>query len=106
MTFTISPAPATLAPPTPIAPLGAVPASSDYDLPTFSWSSVSGANHYYLYVIDNTTGQVVINNPNVGNGATFTATLVKNHSYTWYLAAVSTNGTDIAIGGPDSFTLT
>src|ERR1017187_5199530 len=29
-----------------------------------TWSAVAGADHYYLYVVDDTTGATVLNNPN------------------------------------------
>ena len=105
VTFTISPAPTTLSAPTPIAPLGAVAASTGYDTPTFSWSSVSGANHYYLYVLDATNGQPVINNGNV-SGTSFTANtaLAAGHSFVWYIGATTLAG-GIFWTGPESFTL-
>ena len=91
--------------PTPTGPTGAITASAGYDTPTFSWSSVSGANHYYLYVLDNTTNQPVVNNSNV-SGTTFAATtgLTPGHSFTWYIAAASTDGA-LAWSGPTAFSL-
>ena len=82
---------AALAPPTPSGPSGTINETS----PAFSWTPVTGADHYYLYVFDNTTGQVVINNPNVdANASPFTpgAALTRGHRYTWYIGAISTNG--------------
>ena len=52
---------AALPPPTQIGPSGTILASSTT---TFSWDPVVDANHYYLYVLDNTTNQA-INKPNV-----------------------------------------
>ena len=46
--------------------------AAGYDQPTFSWTAVAGANHYWLYVVDATNnGAVVVNNNNV-SGTSFT----------------------------------
>ena len=97
---------APLAAPTQIAPRGTIAASSGYDTPTFSWSSVTGANHYYLYVLDNNTNQAVVNNPNVA-GTSFTASagLTSGHNFSWYVASISANGGAIVFGGPTGFAL-
>src|SRR5205823_5868183 len=79
---------AALTAPTPSGPSGAIAASAGYDKPTFSWSSVTGANHYALVVIDNTAGNsLALVNTNVGNGTSFTPStaLTPGHSYTWYI---------------------
>jgi hypothetical protein len=82
-----------LDPPILNSPSGDIAASPGYDTPTFDWSAVAGANHYYLYVVDSNTGQPVINQPNL-SGTTFTPStpLAHGHTYTWYALAVSTNG--------------
>ena len=66
-----------------------------HDLPTFTWSSVAGANHYYVWVNDMTTGQSpAVSNSNVsGTSWTTTTALTPGQSYEWYVGAVSTNGT-------------
>ena len=95
-TFTL----AALAAPAPDRPTGTIAAAAGYDLPTFSWSSSTGAGHYYLYVVDDTTGMSAINEPNVGTATTFTpaanAALTPGHSYTWYVLAFSTNSQSFA----------
>ena len=35
-----------------------IPAATGYDMPTFSWTGVTGAGSYTLYVVDSTTSQV------------------------------------------------
>ena len=97
---------AALTAPTPLAPVGTVSAAVVSTTPTFSWSSVPGAAHYYLYLVDDTTNQVLINNANV-SGTTFTSTptLTTTHRYTWYIAAEGANGGDVTFSGPLSFTL-
>ena len=71
-----------------------------------SWNAVAGASHYYLYLLDDTTGQAVINNANVSSASFLVTTALKHgHSYTWYVAAESTNNADVVWSGPDSFTL-
>src|SRR6202035_5193192 len=52
---------------------GTIPVSNGYDTPTFTWTAVTGANHYYLYVQDTTTNTAAVNNPSVsGTSYTFT----------------------------------
>ena len=92
---------AALMAPTPASPSGPIAASNGYDTPTFSWSLVAGANHYYLYVADAITGAAVITNPSVpGTSYTSSTALTPGHGYTWYVAAESTNGADVAWSGP------
>jgi hypothetical protein len=82
--FTLAP----LTAPTLGPPSGTVATSPS----SFTWSQVPGANHYYLYVVDDTTGAAVIKNPNVAvNSFNPTLPLLAGHKYTWRVAAVSTN---------------
>ena len=87
--------PTTLAQPTQMAPTGTIPASAGYDLPTFSWTSVTGAAHYYFYILDNTTNKVVVTNPSV-SGISFTLStaqaLTPGHNYTWFVGAAPAKG--------------
>ena len=89
-TITLAP----LAGPKLVAPSGTIPAGSGYDMPAFSWNAVTGAGHYYLYVVDDSTGSVVINNPSI-NATTFSLgsaqALTAGHEFTWYVFAMSTN---------------
>ena len=98
---------AALIAPTQFSPSGTVSAVVVSTTPTFSWSVVPGAAHYYLYLLDASTNQVLINNSSVTGGIyTNTPTLTKGHRYTWYIAAESSNGADVVWSGPDGFTLT
>jgi hypothetical protein len=54
-TFTLAALPA----PTPGAPIGNIAASSGYDTPTFTWSSVTAAHHYAITLTDTTTSTVL-----------------------------------------------
>ena len=84
---------AALAAPTLTGPSGTIPANSGYDVPTFSWNSITAAAHYSVSVQDNTAGQAVVNNPNVSaTSYTPSTPLTPGHSYTWTIGAVSTNG--------------
>ena len=57
-------------------------------------------------MLDNTTGQAVINDANVASASFLVTALLKHgHSYTWYVAAESTNNADVLWSGPDNFTL-
>ena len=69
----------------------------------FSWNSVTGANHYYLYVLDTTTNVGVVNSPDV-TSTSVTETLTSGQNYAWYLGATSTNGA-ISWSGPNTFSL-
>ena len=100
---------AALAAPTPVTPSSrTIPESFDFDTPAFLWNSIPGANHYYLYVVDNTTGLAAVNNPNV-SGTSFTPStaqaLTPGHSFTWYIGAVSTNSAGVSFSGPTGFSL-
>ena len=100
-TFALAALPA----PTQIGPLGAGQTTS----PTFSWSAVVGANHYYLFLLDTTTNQLVPadTTPVSISAVTFSATgLTSGHSYAWYVAAVSDNGAAYFWSGPASFSVT
>jgi hypothetical protein len=97
--------------PTLTGPTGTVTPSAGYDMPTFTWSSAAGADHYYLYVVDNTTHIPVINNPNVGNGTSFTPgaaqALTPGDNFTWYVIAFSTNSQAYSfVPSGQTFTLT
>jgi hypothetical protein len=63
-------------------------------LPTFSWSAVAGADHYDVWVNDLTTGQggALSNSSVIGTSWTPSTPLVQNHTYEWWVRAVSSNG--------------
>ena len=78
--------------PTQYGPSGTIPVSTGFTTPTFSWSSVAGVDHYYLKVLDTTTNQLVVNNPDVTN-TSFTGTaLTPGQDYTWSIGAVDLAG--------------
>lgn len=58
---------------------------------TFTWHTVTDAGSYELWVSDNsrTSGKVTTVSKIAGSFTTLT--LTSGHSYTWYVAAVSTN---------------
>jgi len=77
---------------------------------TFTWQAVTDVGHYYLRVTDSKTGQVVIAVPKVpGTSYTLTSLQVKalkpGHSYTWMVAAVSTNGKVTVWSASQKFTV-
>ena len=88
-TFTLAALPA----PTNVMPSGTVVAAGGYDRPTFSWTASPGADHYYLIVMDNTTGAESIVVPNVSGTSYVTTTqaLTPGHSFTTYVYAISSN---------------
>jgi hypothetical protein len=91
--FTLAP----LTAPTPTNPSGTINTTT----PTFSWTSVTAANHYAFVVVDTTANnKVVMQDLNVnGTSAPSSAPLTSGHSYTWYAAAVSNDGTYFWSGG-------
>ena len=95
--------------PTPLTPNSATPiaAGPGFDTPTFNWNGVANAAHYYLYVLDMTTHQPVINNPNVvGTSFVANTALTPGHSFQWYIAAESTNNAIVNFNPtPGSFSL-
>ena len=76
---------------TPTSPSGA----SASDQPTFTWTPVAGADHYYLYVTDLTTNTNAVNLPNV-SGTAYTLTpaqaLRAGDSFRWWIGAASAAG--------------
>jgi acylaminoacyl-peptidase len=63
----------------------------------FSWQPAAGANHYAFEIKDGTTGAVTVNVPTVVGTSYALSTsqagaLRSGRSYTWLVAAVSTNG--------------
>src|SRR5207253_816337 len=78
----------TLASPTPTGPVGTIGTTT----PTFQWSAVPGAHHYHLYVVDNTARVAAIDILSIlATSYTPSAPLAAGHSYTWYIAATSTD---------------
>ncbi len=93
---------AALTAPVPVSVSGTIP-------PTFTWQSVTDANHYELMIEDTATGQVVLSvQPVAGTSYTLTAkqsqSLKTGHRYTWLVAAVSTNGKDTVWSTKQQFT--
>ncbi len=84
------------------APSGTIAAGVGFDMPTFSWNNVAAANHYYVWVTDNTTGTAALKVDNIA-GTTWTPlanqALTPGHRYTSWVAAVSTNGSITWSGG-------
>ncbi len=91
-----------------LGPSGTIAASTGYDTPTFAWNAVAGADHYYLYAVDNNTGGLVSNNPNV-KGTSFTLpstqALTPGHGFTWYVRAYSASGMALDAFIGQTFTL-
>jgi hypothetical protein len=81
---------ATLAAPSLVGPTGSITSPE----PPFTWGAVTGANHYYVWVNDLTTGTSgVLQNQNVG-GTSWTPTtpLHPGDTYRWWVQAIdSTN---------------
>jgi hypothetical protein len=59
---------------------------------SFTWSPVPGADHFHLYVVDDTTRLVAIRIPDVAViSFSPSVPLIAGHKYTWRVTAVSTN---------------
>ncbi len=93
-------------------PAGAVPAipgilaiSNPGVLPTYTWSTVSGANIYEVWVNDTTTGQgEVLRTQLAGNSLTSLHALVPGHGYQWWVRAVTAGGAASGWGSGATFT--
>jgi hypothetical protein len=78
---------------TPAGPTGTVNTLN----PTFQWSAVSGAEGYYLSVIDESLHTVAFNRF-VSGATSYTlgsqggTSLLNGHTYRWYIAALTING--------------
>ena len=96
---------ATLSQPAQFGPSGTIAAGAGFDTPTFSWNADTGADQYYLYVLDATTNKTVVSNASVLGTSYSGSTLTPGDSFTWYLGAESTNSAAIAWSGPKSFSL-
>jgi RHS repeat-associated protein len=99
---------APLSAPTPTGPSGSIAAAAGYDTPTLTWDDVPGANHYLVYVQDDTTGAAAFNLASVaGTAASYTAAagLTPGHRFTWYVAAVTADGSEVVWSAPQGFTL-
>ncbi len=69
-------------------PTGTVAAATGYDLPNLQWNPVAAASNYYIWIYDQTTKTVAVNNPSV-SGTTWvpTTALTPGHSYTWWVGS-------------------
>lgn len=77
---------AALTAPTLLAPIGAVATPS-----SFTWSAVTGADHYNLYLKDGTTGTTVKYVNIATNSFSPSVSLIIDHKNIWWVATVSTN---------------
>jgi IPT/TIG domain len=85
-----------------VSPIGLIGSSPS----NFTWSIVPGADHYHLYVFDDTTNTAVINNLDLaGNSFSPTSALKSGHKYIWRVAAVSTNNRAVVWSISQDFTI-
>jgi hypothetical protein len=89
--------------PRPSAPRG-ITAS---DIPVFTWTGVSLATRYDIWVNDQTTGttQVLRNTAVTGTSWSPAVALVRGHAYRWWVRALSANDTASAWSNALDFTL-
>jgi hypothetical protein len=89
--------------PTPIAPAGAVTGATQ----TFTWSAVTGADHYDIWVDDLRTGQsqVLRNRNAAGTSWAPSASLVQGDGYKWWVRAVGSDGSASRWSAGQSFTV-
>ncbi len=102
-TFTLA---ALAAPVLTAGPSGMVSMSMGTAVPTFTWTSVEGADHYYVWLLDKTTGALVTNKGVSVTTWTWSSALTVGHSYVFYVAAVSTNGQGVTWDAAQLFTVT
>ncbi len=93
-----------LGPPTPLSPAG----TASTTFPTFTWNTVAGANQYYIWVDDITTGARGVISQYVAAGAvpfTPTSPLTSNDTYRWWLLSVAADGGFSAWSSSKDFTI-
>lgn len=95
---------ATLGQPTLIGPTGAAAS----DTPTFTWNATAGADHYDIWVDDQTTGVPAIlrNEDILGTSWTPTRALPAGDTFRWWVRALDSTGTNAGSWStPLSFTV-
>jgi predicted outer membrane repeat protein len=94
-------------PPTNLAPTGTLTPATGYDTPTLTWTGVTGANHYQIYLMDNTAGGTPVLKYVSATGTSFQVTggLTPGHSYTFYVGASSADGAYVVFSQGQTFTL-
>ncbi|MCI0639314.1 MAG: IPT/TIG domain-containing protein [Gemmataceae bacterium] len=92
-----------LATPAPSGPNGSITNAK----PTFSWSAVTGADKYDVWVNDLTTGQAQVLRKQDATGTSWTPTtaLISGRSYQWWVRALSDNGNQSPWSAGVAFTL-
>jgi hypothetical protein len=66
--------------------------STNNTTPQFTWSAVTAADHYEVWLQNLTTGENPVQNPRVTtNSWTPTTPLVRTNSYRWWVRALSSN---------------
>jgi hypothetical protein len=86
-----------------VSPIGSIGTSPS----VLTWSQVSGAGYYSLFLVDDTTGTTVIEKSNIAvNSYSPTVPLHLRHEYTWWVVATSTNHLFMVRSNRLSFTIT
>jgi hypothetical protein len=104
LSFSVAP----LTAPTPTGPSGSIAAAAGYDTPALTWDAVPGANHYVLYVLDDTTGAAAVSGASAAGTATsytVASGLTPGHHFTWYVAAATGDNSEVVWSSPQNFTL-
>src|SRR5690242_3084411 len=85
---------ASLAAPSPIAAAGSITNAE----PLFSWNTVAGADHYDVWVDDQTSGQTAVLRNQAVSGITWLASapLRTGDRYSWQVRAIDATGTVVS----------
>ena len=88
--------------PTAVSPAG----TTTTLVPTFQWTAVTGANGYYLTIIDKTHNVAIVSNlgPIVGTSTVVNVPLTSGDSYQWYVSAWKNTGV-LGLAATQSFTV-
>ncbi len=92
---------AQLAAPTLLSPLG----NTSSTRPTFTWTAVSGATSYAIYLYDLTAGSVTVSTTVSGTTFTPATSLMVGHSYAWFVRSIAANGTSSPWSSQANFTV-
>src|SRR5439155_10043650 len=74
-------------PPTVTVPAGPT-GTITTDLPIFTWTTVTGASSYKIWLANQTTGQIVVIPTGTNTTWTLAQALTLGDNYTWYFGAV------------------
>ena len=96
----VVPQPVAQVAPVPLAPIGKI----FTDTPTFSWTAVPNATHYFFWLEDVTTGEVTVS-PDTPDNSLPNFPVTPGDTYWWFVQALDDMGNGSPMSGIVSFTV-